>query len=230
MSTNLSSCSRLFVLLGFLCGFAAGAFENLDAMTNDELEAVCTSRGFELVREAGANYTREDLIEAAAECLQTEADLEEIFRNNPSILESIQRESSRMKDERTRRQRLEVAEDDETPDNPPECLSEEVSSSSDPSIGDNDATPGGDVDDSQEGTGKVLDAQPDDDDSLSFGVKEIAREVLAQMKSDVERVSSLVLPKPIRDSLQSSLKPLVSVLNSWRKEAFDMIRRYLKAF
>ncbi|EJK77996.1 hypothetical protein THAOC_00129 [Thalassiosira oceanica] len=212
--TNLSSCSRLFVLIGFLCGFAAGAFETLESMTNDELEAICISRGFELLREAGANYTREDLIEAAAECLQTEADLEEILRNNPSILQSLQRESSRMKDERTRRQRLEVADD------------EQIFESEEASIG-ADALTKGDADASQEGTGKRLDA---DDDSLSFGVREIAREVLAQMKSDVERVIMFILPKPLRESLQSSLKPLVSVLNNWRKEAFDMIRRYMRAF
>lgn len=232
MTINLSLCSRLFVLIGFLYGFAVGTFAYLESMTNDELEDVCTSRGFELVREAGANYTREDLIEAAAECLQTESDLEEILRNNPSILQSIQRESSRMKDERTRRQSLEVAEDEKIFDDPLEGLSEEVSSSTDTSIG-ADASSKGDFDDSQEGTDKELDqdlTRPSDDESLSFGVKEIAREVLAQMKSDVTKVIALVLPKPLRDSIHSSLKPLISVLNNWRKEAFDLIRRYMKAF
>lgn len=72
--------------------------------------------------------------------------------------------------------------------------------------------------------------RPSEDESLSFGVKEIAREVLAQMKSDVTKVIALVLPKPLRDSIHSSLKPLVSVLNNWGKEAFDLIRRYMKAF
>ena len=56
-------------------------YYNLEAMTNEELEEICTSRGFELVRETDDNtgeeivYTHQDYIDAATECLQIEEDL-----------------------------------------------------------------------------------------------------------------------------------------------------------
>ena len=55
-------------------------YYNLEAMTNEELEEICTSRGFELVREQDENedevvYTHQDYIDAATECLQIEEDL-----------------------------------------------------------------------------------------------------------------------------------------------------------
>ena len=55
-------------------------YYNLEAMTNEELEEICTSRGFELVRETDENgkeivYTHQDYVDAATECLQIEEDL-----------------------------------------------------------------------------------------------------------------------------------------------------------
>jgi len=56
-------------------------YYNLEAMTNEELEEICTSRGFELVHETDENtgeeivYTHQDYIDAATECLQIEEDL-----------------------------------------------------------------------------------------------------------------------------------------------------------
>jgi hypothetical protein len=44
-------------------------------MTDEELEDICTSRGFELIREDGQVYTHEDYVDAASECLQIETDL-----------------------------------------------------------------------------------------------------------------------------------------------------------
>ena len=44
-------------------------------MTDEELEEICTSRGFELVREDGQVYTHQDYVDAATECLQIETDL-----------------------------------------------------------------------------------------------------------------------------------------------------------
>ena len=48
---------------------------NLVDMTDEELEEICTSRGFELIREDGQVYTHEDYVDAASECLQIETDL-----------------------------------------------------------------------------------------------------------------------------------------------------------
>ena len=51
-------------------------YYNLEDMSNEELEEICTSRGFELVREDDAAvYTHQDYVDAAMECLQIEEDL-----------------------------------------------------------------------------------------------------------------------------------------------------------
>lgn len=57
---------------------------DLDAMTDEELKEICTSRGFELIRE-NLNYnnddddddehTHQDYVDAARECLQVEAEM-----------------------------------------------------------------------------------------------------------------------------------------------------------
>jgi hypothetical protein len=44
-------------------------------MTDEELEEICTSRGFELIREDGQVYIHQDYVDAASECLQIETDL-----------------------------------------------------------------------------------------------------------------------------------------------------------
>ena len=52
-------------------------YYNLEEMTDEELEEICTSRGFELVRADDDTiiYTHQDYVDAANECLQIEADL-----------------------------------------------------------------------------------------------------------------------------------------------------------
>ncbi len=54
--------------------------ETLQNLTNEELEAICTSRGFELVKELDEDgnwrrFTREDYIDAAQQCLEVEAEM-----------------------------------------------------------------------------------------------------------------------------------------------------------
>ncbi len=53
---------------------------DLDSLTDAELEAICTDRGFELLREKGADgaevvYTHEDYVDAAMQCLAIEAEM-----------------------------------------------------------------------------------------------------------------------------------------------------------
>ena len=56
-------------------------YMDLANMMDQELEEICTSRGFELVRETDVTtgeslvYTHQDYVDAASECLQIEADL-----------------------------------------------------------------------------------------------------------------------------------------------------------
>lgn len=54
---------------------------NLLEMSNEELEAICTSRGFELVRDIDENtgeaisYSHEEYVDAAKECLNLEEEM-----------------------------------------------------------------------------------------------------------------------------------------------------------
>lgn len=52
-------------------------YDDLESMSDEELEEICTSRGFELARESdeAVVYTHQDYVDAATECLQIEADL-----------------------------------------------------------------------------------------------------------------------------------------------------------
>lgn len=56
-------------------------YYDLEEMSDEELEEICTSRGFELVREVDevtgepVVYSHQDYVDAASECLQIEADL-----------------------------------------------------------------------------------------------------------------------------------------------------------
>ena len=88
-----SKLLSLFYFLVLVTLFAAVTSETLEAnetstangdddeyidlidMTDEELEEICTSRGFELVREDGQVYTHQDYVDAATECLQIETDL-----------------------------------------------------------------------------------------------------------------------------------------------------------
>ncbi len=82
-----SKFNSLFYFLILVVLFAANISESqatngddddyidLVDMTDDELEEICTSRGFELVREDGQVYTHQDYVDAASECLQIETDL-----------------------------------------------------------------------------------------------------------------------------------------------------------
>ena len=54
--------------------------QSLDQMTNEELEAICTSRGFELVKELDESgnvrpFMREDYMDAAKQCLDVESEM-----------------------------------------------------------------------------------------------------------------------------------------------------------
>ena len=54
--------------------------QSLQQMTNEELEAICTSRGFELVKELDESgnvrpFTRDDYMDAAKQCLDVESEM-----------------------------------------------------------------------------------------------------------------------------------------------------------
>lgn len=77
---------------------------SLESMSNEELESLCTSRGFELVKELDQSgvegeITREDYIDAARQCLEIESEMEKILEEHPHLLDEIEAEAAIMKSE-----------------------------------------------------------------------------------------------------------------------------------
>ena len=91
---------------------------DLNTLTNDELAAICTDRGFELVfelddaTEESLEYTHEDYVDAARECLKLEAEMEAFYEENPEMLREMEEERERMmKEQEELEQKLKEAQD-----------------------------------------------------------------------------------------------------------------------
>jgi len=89
--------------------------DELQTLTDIELEQLCTSRGFELVKETDKEtgqkkeYSHNDYVEAAKQCLDMEAEMEQILSENPQMLDDIEAEAKKMREEKVRLER-ELAE------------------------------------------------------------------------------------------------------------------------
>ena len=75
---------------------------DLTELSNDELVAICTDRGFELVfelddaTEEPLEYSHEDYVGAARECLKLEMEMEKFYDENPDMLKEMEQERERM--------------------------------------------------------------------------------------------------------------------------------------
>jgi len=108
----------VFLVLGVFAGVASASDAanpsgdseeteiNLVELSDEELEAICTSRGFELVREIDdtsgepISYTHDDYVDAAKECLELEEEMESFFQENPDLLGDLQTETEAMMEEK----------------------------------------------------------------------------------------------------------------------------------
>ena len=215
---------------------------NLEDLTDEQLEEICTSRGFELVRELNSTtgdalmYTHQDYVDAASECLQIEADIEEILTNHPEILDDVKRESERMMRERDMLQEQlnqlqhegSVETDKEfdsaspwglrgkvSPDSvSPDAIEEVKTRQQEPSVADSAIT-------SEEES-----KQPE----TLFDFREITLEVITQMKSDMTKLVNLIIPKSLRDQVTPSLKSFGLVAKDSALSIYDMMKRYMKVF
>mmetsp|Transcript_19990 Transcript_19990/g.36150 ORF Transcript_19990/g.36150 Transcript_19990/m.36150 type:complete len:287 (-) Transcript_19990:265-1125(-) len=210
-------------------------FYDLIDMSDEELEEMCISRGFELVREVDGNtgelvlYTHQDYVDAANECLQIEEDLEEILQTNPEIMEDVKRESERMMNERNsllvqlNQQQEGVDGQTEQQENNTVDVEErdsEVLTNPNASLSDTN------------------DTEDQSNNTLYYGFKEITLEVIEQMKSDFTKVVNLIVPKKLQEQIQlqmkqqiqPALKSFVSVAKGMGMAAYDLSRRYLMAF
>jgi len=81
---------------------------DLHTLSDKELEEVCIMRGFELYREmdeeTGEEYqfTHEDYVEAAKQCLAVEREMNEILAEHPELLEELHSEVNHMVEEKKR--------------------------------------------------------------------------------------------------------------------------------
>jgi len=82
-----------------------GDYMNLESLSDEELEAICTERGFELVKEKNADgdeisYTHEDYMDAASQCLAIEAEMEKVLKEHPEILDELKEEAEKIRAEK----------------------------------------------------------------------------------------------------------------------------------
>jgi len=81
---------------------------DLQSLTNEQLEEICTSRGFELVDEVDEQtgqpkeYSHDDYVNAAKQCLQIEGEMEDILRENPELVDDLEAETQNMLEEKDR--------------------------------------------------------------------------------------------------------------------------------
>lgn len=223
-----------------------GDYIDLDEMSDEELEDICKSRGFELVRELNATtgepilYTHQDYVDAASECLQIEADLEEILTKHPEILEDVKRESERMMHQRDRLQdkldqiemgmgKVEkepvlagtsVKQGQET-DAVAEEILELIQNERGGSTVFNETTRLEEI---------VSNTTPALKPKSLFDPKEIAREVIQHIKSDATKVLNIIAPKQLRVQVRPALRTFLTVAKDMGLSIYDLMRRYLTVF
>jgi len=79
---------------------------NLRDLSDEELEAICTSRGFEVVREIDdasgepISYSHDDFVDAARECLDLEKEMDAFFADHPELLGELHAETEKMMEEK----------------------------------------------------------------------------------------------------------------------------------
>jgi CHASE3 domain sensor protein len=216
---------------------------DLDAMSDEELEDICKSRGFELVRELNTTtgepilYTHQDYVDAASECLQIEADLEEILTNHPEILEDVKRESERMMHQRdilqekldqmevgmgeVEKEPVSAGKRGQETDSVSEEILESIQNERAGSTVVNSTTRLEEI---------VSNTTPALKPKSIYDPKEITREVIQQIKSDATSVLNIIAPKHLRDQVRPALTTFVTVAKDMGLSIYDLMRRYLTAF
>ena len=81
-------------------------YSEIKDLPNNELEAICTDRGFEIVKDNKSSssssnnnnneYTRDDYMHAASQCLAIEAEMAKVIEEHPEILQELKEETNQM--------------------------------------------------------------------------------------------------------------------------------------
>lgn len=230
-----------------------------EKMSKEELEAICTNRGFELVKETDSEtgkpveYALQDFIEAAQQCLAIEAEMDEILRNDPALLREIEEEAEKMRLEQ-RKLENEIAEmqarldDEEQRTRAGEKvkmafynLEEEedveegvVLQKHQNNIYDDDDVEVIDLDIDQPCENSSPEINEENlivspNEKSLLHPKDIIREFGDQVRLDFRNIVENACPKPIRDSLTRAISPAIRIVRKAGTNTFDMIKRYTTA-
>lgn len=75
---------------------------NLELLADEELQAICAERGFEVSASGGQEMSHEDYVEAAKRCLSLENEMNAIIAENPDLAAELEVEIERMMAEKER--------------------------------------------------------------------------------------------------------------------------------
>eukprot|EP00970_Alexandrium_tamarense_P018373 scaffold13330_cov205-Alexandrium_tamarense.AAC.10 len=216
---------------------------DLISMSDEELEAICIYRGFELVREIDATtgepleYTHQDYVDAASECLQIEQDLEEILTKHPEILDDVRKESEDMMKERDRLQwQLDQMQNKESNGTNAEAGDTQQQTDTDHQTGEDLSNASILGDEHATTNDENASATNDTSDNTVtmhkpiYDVNEIVVEVIQQIKSDVLKVVDFVAPEHVRQQIRPALQTFVSVAKDMSMSVYGLVKRYVKAF
>lgn len=244
---NISSSSSSSSINDALEGQQQEQYENLETMTNEELEEICISRGFEVVKETDEEtgetkaYSHEDYVHAAKQCLEIEAEMEEILSKHPELVQEIEAEAERMRQENEKLQskikdlihdNIEVDHDHDYEQHDQNATNSKVSPSSTLIVRDDSdeiidldhnityqnnnleqETNQSPVNDNSRDAISPVSAPPNE--ILTFG--DITREVKAQMLRDLQRVVNILRP---------ACKPVIKIVRDATKTVYGMVKRY----
>jgi hypothetical protein len=224
---------------------AAAADIDLYALSDAQLEEICTVRGFELVHDDDdETFTHDDYVEAARQCLAIEEDMHDILQEHPEILEELEQEREYMMHEKERLERELLKEAEKRADGrqhyPNETEQEEEEEEAHEVV-DLDEEPDFDVVGHQEPlsdsrvhqettttTSSVQETDSSNENSLSF--RETVREFQERIQRDFNAVADIVFPKAMRGPTREALRKAGLFI---KKEAINVYRfvvRYIKAF
>ncbi|GMH69515.1 hypothetical protein TrLO_g5568 [Triparma laevis f. longispina] len=222
---------------------------SLNDLTDDVLEAVCLERGFELVQ-GEAQFSHEQYVEAATQCLELEVEMNKLLEENPDLLEAEAEEQRQEQDAAVLQAEIDaantviynqdgagpetpetVASVDDSPPHPtppaPPAASDEVVEEIDldesppPAPPTPPATPNKSLGDLTKGN-MVNPA------GLSF--KEFWDEFKTKVSSDANQLVNTIVPAPLREPLKGSVKTAMKVTKSVVTSVTSNAKRYITAF
>lgn len=219
-------------------------FVKLEDMTNFQLESICTNRGFELQigelkderNGQPLNWTHNDYVEAAQQCLDVEAEL--MLKKNPNIVKDLERERDEML-ARKEQLELELAAKRHQAKQMKADGRRSSSSSSGSGTGSSGTTSSRKQSRYESIKKDKIRPIPDfgkvsteDYDRLKFAklFKDSMMEFKAQARRDFEYISNIVLPKSVRGPMNEKvIRPLIRIARKAGLSAFDMLKRYVLA-